>query len=210
MNEDKKNTGLILCLTGPMAAGKNAAADILEKKGFISVDADQLGHKALESVSDKVIERFSQEAEKEGIQLTDSQGRIIRRNLGALLFKDKKLLQEHEKIIFPQINDLIENFAKENQGKNIIINATVLYKTDFIKKCRAILYIDCPLIKRLFRARKRDNMPFKQILQRFHSQKNLFAKYKKSNADIRRVRNTGTISDLEKKIDRFLTEFNMN
>ena len=57
---------------------------------------------------------------------------------------------------------------------------------------------------RFFRARSRDGMKAKQILERFHSQRNLFAKYKNANADIRKVWNTGTREQLEKKIAAFL------
>ena len=38
---DKISSRLIICLTGPMAAGKNAAGDILQKHGFLSIDADK-------------------------------------------------------------------------------------------------------------------------------------------------------------------------
>ena len=31
---------MIVCVTGPMAAGKNAACEILEELGFVSIDAD--------------------------------------------------------------------------------------------------------------------------------------------------------------------------
>lgn len=199
-----KNKRLILCVTGPMAAGKNAAAAILEKKGFACADADILAHQALEKVNDAVVTQFKKLAEEKNIQLTDVNGKIIRRNLGQLIFGSKELVEAHEKIIFPEINRLIEEFAEKNAATDIVINAAVLYKVPFIKKCDAVLYVDSPLIQRLFRARKRDGMPFSLILNRFKSQKNLFAKYKNSNADIRRVRNTGTLLNLEKKIDVFL------
>lgn len=202
--DDKKNRRLILCVTGPMAAGKNAAAAILEKKGFTCTDADIIAHQALETVNDAVAARFRKLAEEKNISLTDENGKIIRRNLGRLIFGNRELVKAHEKIIFPEINRLIEEFAEKNADKNIVINAAVLYKVPFIKKCDAVLYVDSPLIQRLFRARKRDGMPLHLIMNRFRSQKNLFAKYKKSNADIRRVRNTGTLLNLEKKIDLFL------
>lgn len=203
-----KKKRLVICLTGPMAAGKNAASDILKEKGFACCDADELAHEALKKVTPLVIKKFLPLALEKNILLTDSKDQIIRRNLGKLIFGNKELLEEHEKIIFPEINRLIEEFDKKNQDKDIVINAAVLYKVDFIKKCNAVLYIDCPFIKRLLRVKKRDGLSFMLILKRFYSQKNLFAKYKISNADIRRVRNTGTILNLKKKIDLFLKELN--
>ena len=45
---------MILCVTGPMAAGKNAACSILEEKGFLSIDADLAGHTAAENAKKKI------------------------------------------------------------------------------------------------------------------------------------------------------------
>lgn len=195
---------MIICVTGPMAAGKNAAASILEKKGFPQVDADVLGHIAVENCKEKILEAFSSLAQEKGIQLVSEDGKIIRRNLGALIFADSKLIKKQEDIVFPEINRLFDQFLEENKGKDVVINATVLFKVPLINKVDSVLFVDCPAIKRFFRARKRDKMSTKNILNRFTAQKNLFAKYKNTVADTVRVWNIGSLSDLEKKIDFFL------
>ena len=50
---------MVLCVTGPMAAGKNATSSILEKMGFVSIDADLIGHDAVEICKEKILEEFS-------------------------------------------------------------------------------------------------------------------------------------------------------
>lgn len=196
---------MILCVTGPMAAGKNAAADILEQKGFACVDADIVAHKAIENSKQKILEEFGPLAAEKKINLLNTDGTINRRNLGAILFTDKALIEKQESIVYPEVNSLLEQFIEQNKGRSIVINATLLYKVPLIKKMDFVLFIDAPRFLRLKRALKRDKLSVKQILQRFYAQNNLFAKYKISNADIRRVWNTGSRKSLEKKIEKFLT-----
>ncbi len=197
---------MILCVTGPMAAGKNAASSILEKKGFACVDADLLVHQAVENAKEEILASFGSLAEEKGLPLLRENGHINRRNLGALIFQSPELIKKQEDIVYPILNDLFEDFMEENKGRNLVINATVLYKVPLIKKVDSVLFIDAPLLQRLFRAKKRDGMSLKLILQRFKAQRNLFAKYKKSVADTVRVGNTGSMKKLEWKIDKFLTE----
>ena len=197
---------MILCVTGPMAAGKNAASSILEKKGFACVDADRLGNQAVENAKEEILASFGNLAEEKGLPLLTDNGHINRRYLGALIFESPELIKKQEDIVYPILNDLFEDFMEENKGRNLVINATVLYTVPLIKKVDSVLFIDAPLLQRLFRAKKRDGMSLKLILQRFKAQRNLFAKYKKSVADTVRVGNTGSMKKLEWKIDKFLTE----
>lgn len=197
---------MILCVTGPMAAGKNAASSILEKKGFACVDADLLVHQAVENAKEEILASFGSLADEKGLPLLTENGHINRRNLGALIFQFPELIKKQEDIVYPILNGLFEDFMEENKGRNLVINATVLYKVPLIKKVDSVLFIDAPLLQRLFRAKRRDGMSLKLILQRFKAQRNLFAKYKKSVADTVRVGNTGSMKKLEWKIDKFLTE----
>lgn len=198
---------MILCVTGPMAAGKNVAASILEKKGFAAVDADVLGHKAVKECTEQILCEFSDEAQKRGVSLLSSDGTLNRRVLGSIVFESQELLARQEQIVYPVIRRLLAEFIRENIGKDIAVNATVLYKLpDMQNIIERILYIDAPLPLRFIRAMKRDKTGIIQIYRRFSSQKNLFAKYKNTNTDIRRVWNTGTRQSLERKIEKFLSD----
>lgn len=198
---------MILCVTGPMAAGKNVAAAILEKKGFVAVDADVLGHRAVKECTEQILCEFSDEAQKRGVSLLSSDGTLNRRVLGSIVFESRELLARQEQIVYPVIRRLLAEFIRENAGKDIAVNATVLYKLpDMQNIIERILYIDAPLPLRFIRAMKRDKTGIIQIYRRFSSQKNLFAKYKNTNTDIRRVWNTGTRQSLERKIEKFLSD----
>lgn len=195
---------MILCVTGPMAAGKNAASSILEKLGFVSIDADLIGHDAVEICKEKILEEFSSLAQKNKIHLLSQDGKINRKNLGQLIFKDNVLVKKQEDIVFPYINSVLENFIDENSKKNVVVNATVLYKVNAMKKVEKILFIDCPAFIRFFRAKKRDRLKSLQIIERFFSQRFLFSQYKKTGIEIFRIVNCGNISSLQKKIERVI------
>ena len=195
---------MILCVTGPMASGKNFICSLLKKKGFISIDADLVAHNVIEECKAEIIETFSSLAESKNKSLTNADGSINRRALGELIFQDKNLVKKQEQIVYPKITEKLNKFIEENEGKNVIINATLLYKVETINLIDKILFVKSPLLSRIFRAKKRDSLPLKQILNRFRNQKNLFTKYKKSNADIRIVWNIGSRKTIENRLQAIL------
>ena len=197
---------MVLCVTGPMASGKNQVSSILEKMGFAAIDADVVGHSAVEAEKQKILEAFSEDAKKAGISLLDENGKIIRRNLGALIFGNPEMVKTQESIVYPYITSPLKSFVESNiaEGKNVVINATVLFKTDAMKFVDRILYVGCPSLKRFFRARKRDGMKTGQILARFRAQKNLYKNYEATGIKIMKVQNNGSISSLKKSLELLL------
>lgn len=201
---------MVFCVTGPMAAGKNFVSSLLEKqelngKSFVSIDADVVGHKAVENSKDKILETFGELARQKGILLADDNGNIIRRNLGALIFGNDELVAKQESIVYPEITSIINHFIEVNNDKNVLVNATVLYKVPVIKRMDAIIYVDCPFFIRLFRAKKRDGMKIRLILARFKSQKNLYSAYKNTGVKIYRILNAGSQKRLLKKLQILIT-----
>ena len=196
---------MILCVTGPMAAGKNAVCRILEERGFIALDADKQVHGAIEKAAPEIIKTFSNEAKAQNITHTDENGRINRRELGRLLFTSKELLSKQESIVYPVIIEETKNFIQKQQelksDVDIILNATVLYKTpELLNLCKYIIYVDAPKITRIVRALKRDRMPLRQILSRFATQKGLFSEYKKTGVPIIKITNAGSEKKLKSAI----------
>lgn len=188
-----------------MAAGKNAVCRILEERGFIALDADRQVHGAIEKAAPEIIKTFSKEANAQNITLTDKNERINRRELGRLLFTSKDLLAKQERIVYPVIIEETKRFIQKQQEQkkeaDIILNATVLYKTpELLRLCKYIIYVDAPKITRIVRALKRDRMPLRQILSRFASQKNLFSEYKKTGVPIIKITNAGSEKKLKSAI----------
>ena len=205
-NQDKNSPKkrLILAVTGSMAAGKNYVSNLLEKKGFLAIDADKCVHQAIEEAKNQILEAFLPIAKEKNIQIQNPEGTINRKNLGSILFSDEKLLQKQESIVHPKVNEIFNRFIDENPDKNIVLNATVLYKTPVIKRCDAIIFVKAPIITRFFRTKRRDNLPSREIFKRFASQFKIFAKYKFFKSDIYIIWNIGKSNKLDKKLDKIL------
>ena len=191
---------MIVCVAGPIAAGKNFVCSILEERGFFCLDADQEIHKIIGDKQAEIFSRFSQIAASRGINLRAADGSLDRRALGKLLFKDRTLLAEQEKILYPEfvarVQALIDANQKASQAQEgggslglanasgLAINAALLYKTpSLLRQCQKIIYVDAPLLVRAWRIRRRDRLPFAQIFRRIKSQKGLLQEYKRFAAD---------------------------
>ena len=207
MKDDEKGGGqrrLIIGLTGKMCAGKNVAADILAEKGFAVIDADVVAHEALEACRDEVLAAFEAPARKLGISIKNADGSINRRELGRLLFPDRELLARQEAILFPKINEIIANFADAHKEAHTVINAPLLFKSPVAGLCDFVIIVTAPAAVRLWRARRRDGLSCRRILERFLAQRDLFSQNRTKNADIVWVRNIAGRTSLAGRLEGVL------
>lgn len=179
----------IICVTGKMAAGKNFVCSLFEQYDFFSIDLDAEVHKVIKSETNKIFDTFEKLAIEKKIRIRNDDNSLNTKQLGTLLFSDKKLLQTQEQIIYPVLTkNILQLLSKTN--KNIILNATVLYKTpELLNKCNFIVYVQSNTFKRIIRAKKRDKLELVQILKRFISQKKLKIKYLNKNIPLYTIKN---------------------
>lgn len=175
----------IICVAGPIAAGKNYVCSLLEGRGFLCVDADILIHQIIQEKAQEILAAFEAEASAAGIELRGTEKGIDRRALGRLLFGRPELLEKQEKILYPEFERRVIEFIEgqksaaaandsEKEIRGIVINAALIYKTPAIlARCQKIIYVDAPIFLRAARIRRRDGLPFLQIFRRISSQKNL-------------------------------------
>ena len=107
---------MVICVAGPIAAGKNFVCSILEERGFFCLDADQEIHKIIGDKQAEILSRFSQIAASRGINLRAVDGSLDRRALGKLLFKDRTLLSEQEKILYPEFVARVQALIDANNN----------------------------------------------------------------------------------------------
>lgn len=221
---------MVICVAGPIAAGKNFVCSILEERGFFCLDADQEIHKIIGDKQAEILSRFSKSAASRGINLRAVDGSLDRRALGKLFFKDSALLAEQEKILYPEFVARVQALIDANQkawgdqnagggslglasghglsnAGGLAINAALLYKTpSLLRQCQKIIYVDAPLLVRAWRIRRRDRLPLLQIIRRIKSQKGLFKEYERFAADygieMVRVRNWGRGAEFEMKMNK--------
>ena len=168
-----------------MAAGKNFISSQYEKKGWLCIDADQQVHSAIEKAAPEILKAFEKEAAEAKIPLKNPDGTLNRRNLGKLIFPVPELLKKQESIIYPIIIEESKKIIAENKDRDIVLNATVLFKTpELLKMCGKIIFVKANFFVSLKRAAKRDRMPLRQILSRFWAQRNLLSMYRQSGIPV--------------------------
>lgn len=101
---------LVVGLTGGIASGKTTVSKMLAELGLFVIDADAIAHRLIEPEGRafrKVIERF-------GDSIIEK-GRIDRRKLADIVFKDRKALDDLNAIVHPLVREeiahLIEDYA---------------------------------------------------------------------------------------------------
>ena len=83
-------------ITGSIASGKSTVVNLLKERGFSVIDADLIAHEQLEICKREIVETF-------GEQILDETGKIDRKKLGAIVFREPKKLKNLEQILHPKI-----------------------------------------------------------------------------------------------------------
>jgi dephospho-CoA kinase len=193
---------MIIGLTGKYCAGKNHAADLLEKRGIPVLDVDKLGYQVLESEKEAIFAQF-------GNDLKRSDGALDRRLLGRIVFGKPEKLAILEGIVHPPVNRLTNEWIAAQKGAPCAINAALLHRSSVFHTLDCIILVTAPFLTRFFRARRRDRLPFREILRRFASQKDFNTQYLSIKAEIYKVENHGYSGSqrLERRIDKIIEGF---
>jgi dephospho-CoA kinase len=174
----------LIGLTGTYCAGKNYIGAILEKRGLPVLDVDKLGQRAIETEREAILERF-------GSDILGATGAIDRRRLGAKVFGNREELEALQNIVHPAANRMTDQWIAEQGGEPCVINAALLHKSSAFLRLAFIILVRAPVLTRLLRARKRDNLPLGQLLTRFSSQRQFIPQYFAGKADIYVIENRG-------------------
>ena len=83
-------------ITGSIASGKSTVVNLLKERGFSVIDADLIAHEQLEICKGEIVREF-------GEQILDEAGKIERKKLGAIVFREPKKLKNLEQILHPKI-----------------------------------------------------------------------------------------------------------
>jgi dephospho-CoA kinase len=199
----------IIGLTGTYCAGKNYVAGFLEKRGLPVLDVDKLGHEAIIEETKAITARF-------GPDILGPGGEVDRRRLGAKVFGKPEELAALEAIVHPAANRLTLRWLEAQGGRPCVINAALLHRSSAFALLDAVILVRAPLLARFLRAKKRDKLPWPEIIRRFRSQRGFFSRYgdKRSGeiADIYVIDNRGCpvftsrplTNALERRIDEIL------
>jgi len=146
----------VIGLVGGIGAGKSTAAHLLTTRGGMIVDADALGHDALEQpdVRQSVLRQWGERA-----NLLRPDGRIDRRILGRLVFENSADRRALEATVFPYIRERAEAALAAAQvdptARFVVLDAAVMLEAGWDGVCDNVVYVDAPRPQRLARVAAR-------------------------------------------------------
>jgi dephospho-CoA kinase len=194
----------VIGLVGAIGAGKSTAAAAFALRGGFVVDADKLGHDALEQpeIRRMVLDRWG----ASGI-VRNTDGRIDRRAVAAIVFANPAERAALEGIVYPYIGkraaEEIAAARAEPAVKFVVVDAAVMLEAGW-NICDRMVYIDAPHSIRAARVAARSGWTEADLEARESAQWPAEEKKKRCDAVIV---NDGSREQLQEKVDRVLKEW---
>lgn len=184
-------------ITGAIGSGKSSVCEILKKKGYEIIDADEISHKILDSLSGEISSTFGSEFIKNG--------KPDRKKLGTLVFKDKEKLKILEQILHPKIKAQILKKAEnlEQSNKIYFVDIPLFFESNNYAEFERVLVVYAPKDCLLKRIMKRNLLTKDEALVRINLQ--LDIEKKRNLADFV-IENSGNLDELNFKVDEFLKD----
>ena len=177
---------MVIGLTGGIGTGKSTVARRLIEKGYPVIDTDIISKEIIEK--EEIIIKINEELG----DVLDYNGKINRKKLGQIVFKDKKKLNVLNSIMHPIIlNEMRKQINEKSKLHNIIIvDVPLLFEINIEKEFDLILLVYSTKEIQLKRIMERDNRTKEESLNIINSQMDL--------------EHNNTLKDLYEEIDNVL------
>lgn len=182
----------VIGLTGNIATGKSLVRRMLEHLGAYTIDADGLAHQAMAPGAPAykpVIITFGQ-------WILDSERRIDRSKLGAVVFAHPEALNRLEALTHPIIGRAMDTLISRARHKVVVVEAIKLLEGQFADQVDAIWVVDAGEEAQLERLSKR-GLPRLEALKRIRVQNPQAEKLTRASVVIS---NNGTPEDTWKQV----------
>ena len=158
----------VIGITGGTGAGKTSALRALDSLGALVIDCDAVYHELLASSAGL---KSDLEARWSGVT---QDGKIDRKRLGEIVFKDPSALKELNAITHKYVSAEVDRRLadwKAQGGTVAAIDAIALVESGRSKKCDAVIGVTAPKETRISRIMSRDGIAREQAEIRVNAQK---------------------------------------
>jgi len=140
-----------IALTGGIATGKSTVCNLLSIRRFFIIDADKIAHKLLDENSTKIEKLFGKKYVKDN--------KVLRKELGKIIFSNEKNKLKLEALLHPLIFEEISKQTKiyEKQNKPYIIDIPLFFEKMHYPITKSLL-VYTPKDLQIKRLMKRDNI----------------------------------------------------
>ena len=192
----------VIGLTGNIASGKTAVAEMLASRGAVIVDADVLAREAVSKGSpalDAIVAKW-------GKEVLDSEGSLDRASLRHRVFEDQSDLDALNEIVHPEVARLRQRdvaAARKRGEKLVVCVIPLLFEKHMADEFDAIILVDAPRSVRLERIVRDRGIDEAEAMKMIASQ--MPADLKRARADYV-IENAGTRAELEAEVERVWEE----
>jgi dephospho-CoA kinase len=183
-------TPLLIALTGGIASGKTAVADLFAKLGVPVLDTDQIARDVV-APGMPALARLVAEF---GAEILDAHGSLDRARMRERVFNDPAQRRRLEAITHPAIREELARRAAAAGGDYQIHVIPLLVETGRAEVYDRVLVVDCPQEAQLARLMARDGTSREQAEEILAAQA---SREERLNAAHDVIENTGTLADLE-------------
>jgi len=187
----------IIGLTGGIGSGKSTVASLLAELGAVIIDADKIGHEVLDTDTKarrQVVAAF-------GSHILNTDGLVNRKELGEIVFADRKALSRLNQIMHPLIYRVVKaklEQYKEQGTKVVVIEAPLLIEASWATMVDTVWVVtasEANILRRL----EKTGMSGEDIMARIHSQSTESERVKVANVVIN---NDGSLDELKLEVNR--------
>jgi dephospho-CoA kinase len=187
---------LLVGLTGGIGSGKSTVARMLEERGAIVFDADELGHRAIAPGTpghEKVAERF-------GPNVLAPGGDVDREALASIVFADAAARRDLETIVHPEVRRMFAEEAERyrDTDKVVVLSAPLIVETGMYPVFEVLVVVSTRIETQVERLVRERGMSEESVRARIAAQLPLEATAQVADVI---VDNEGTLDELEGQID---------
>lgn len=186
---------IVLGITGSFGSGKSTVAALFRSLGAKVIDADKLAHALIspgKPAYKKIIRVFGKGVLKKN--------KAINRNLLAeIVFGNKELLSELNRIVHPQVIRLIKGRIKASQKKVVILDAPLLIEAGLTSQVDKLIVVKARKEAQVKRVKAKSVLSKPDILKRIKAQIPLSDKVRRADFVID---NNGTKENTKKEVLR--------
>ncbi len=194
---------LRVALTGGFATGKSYVRARIASRGVPTVDADAIVHElfaAGSEVSGEIVRAF-------GSAMTQSDGAVDRRALGALVFRDATRRRELEAIVHPRVYDRIAvwmSVQAERGARWVVAEIPLLFETGRDGDFGRVIVAACPPDEQVRRLLRRGGIDEAGARARLAAQWPIDEKVRRAS-DV--VDTSGSFRETDRQVDAICAAF---
>ena len=171
-------------LTGGIATGKSAVAEMMRELGCYVLDADRMAHRLIEPgqpAYEDVVREF-------GRGILDEQGRVLRPRLAEIVFADPARLARLNAIVHPHVLsdlDVELGWLAQSDAQGVaVVEAALLVESGYHHRLDRLVVVWCTREQQLERLISGRGMTEEQARQRIAAQMSLDEKRKLADDEI--------------------------